>query len=84
MSGERQGGGMSPAVRVIVYPPDAQGGRRVRCDGEILGRALSPGGLLELLRRVGLDPDDVHLDDALLIEWRGGGPAVWSPDLGEE
>ncbi|WP_328623139.1 hypothetical protein [Streptomyces sp. NBC_00354] len=75
---------MSPAVRVIVYPPDAQGGRRVRCDGEILGRALSPGGLLELLRRVGLDPDDVHLDDALLIEWRGGGPTVWSPDLGEE
>ncbi|WP_327360033.1 hypothetical protein [Streptomyces sp. NBC_01296] len=27
---------------------------------------------------------DVHLDDALLIEWRGGGPAVWSPDTGEE
>ncbi|MEV6735180.1 MULTISPECIES: hypothetical protein [unclassified Streptomyces] len=32
------------------------------------------------LRRAGLDPDDVRLDDPLLIEWRGGGPAVWSPD----
>ncbi|MEU8435492.1 hypothetical protein AB0F18_21790 [Streptomyces sp. NPDC029216] len=73
---------MSPGLRVIVYPPDAEGGRRVRVDGEILGRALGPGDLLELLRRAGLDPDDVRLDDALLIEWRGGGPAVWSPDTG--
>ncbi|MEU3777988.1 hypothetical protein AB0F11_33285 [Streptomyces sp. NPDC032472] len=71
---------MSPAVRVIVYPPDAEGGRRVRIDGEILGRALGPNDILEFLRRAGLDPDDVHLDDTLLIEWRGGGLAVWSPD----
>ncbi|MEW2417887.1 hypothetical protein AB0953_29830 [Streptomyces sp. NPDC046866] len=69
-------------LRVVVYPPDAQGGRRVRVDGEILGRALGPGDLLEFLRRAGLDPDDVGLDDALLIEWRGGGPAVWAPDAG--
>ncbi|MFD3940002.1 hypothetical protein ACFWSF_33450 [Streptomyces sp. NPDC058611] len=73
---------MSPA-RVVVYPPGAQGGRRVRYDGEILGRALSPADLLEFLRRVGLDPDIVRLDDPLLIEWRGGGPAVWSPGPGE-
>ncbi|MGW1769860.1 hypothetical protein ACWCQL_38165 [Streptomyces sp. NPDC002073] len=66
---------MSPA-RVVVYSPDAQGGRRVRCDGEILGLALDPGDILKFLRRAGLDPDDVRLDDALLIEWRGGGPAV--------
>ncbi|GLV87995.1 hypothetical protein Slala03_76840 [Streptomyces lavendulae subsp. lavendulae] len=63
---------MSPALRVIVYPPDAQGGR--------LGRALGPQDLFEFLRRAGLDPDDVNLDDPLLIEWRGGGPAVWTPD----
>ncbi|MFK0050212.1 hypothetical protein ACIQU4_40140 [Streptomyces sp. NPDC090741] len=75
---------MAAALRVIVYPPDAEGGRRVRCDGEILGRALGPGDLLEFLRRAGLDPDDVRLDDELLIEWRGGGPAVWSPDTGKE
>ncbi|AKL69625.1 MULTISPECIES: hypothetical protein [Streptomyces] len=70
--------------RVVVYPPDAQGGRRVRADEEILGRALDPRGLLEFLRRAGLDPDHVRLDDSLLIEWRGGGPAVWSPDTGQE
>ncbi|MCB5181506.1 hypothetical protein [Streptomyces antimicrobicus] len=73
---------MSPDLRVIVYPPDAEGGRRVRVDGEILGRATSPGDLLEFLRRAGLDPDNVRLDDALLIEWRGGGPAVWTRDAG--
>ncbi|MET9572670.1 hypothetical protein ACFYNW_37225 [Streptomyces virginiae] len=49
---------MSPDLRVIVYPPDAE--RRVRVDGEILGRALGPGDLLEFLRRAGLDPDDQH------------------------
>ncbi|MEU8943600.1 MULTISPECIES: hypothetical protein [Streptomyces] len=70
--------------KVVVHPPDAQGGRRVRADGEILGRALDPRDLLEFLRRAGLDPDSVRLDDPLLIEWRGGGPAVWSPDTGQE
>ncbi|MFK0045915.1 hypothetical protein ACIQU4_17655 [Streptomyces sp. NPDC090741] len=75
---------MRPDLRVIVYPPDTQVGRRVHCDAEILGRALGPGDLLEFLQRAGLDLDDVHLDDALLIEWRGGGPAVWSPGTGEE
>lgn len=47
---------MSPALRVIVYPPDDQGGRRVRCDGQILGRALGPADLLEFLRRAYLTP----------------------------
>ncbi|MFK0238617.1 hypothetical protein [Streptomyces vinaceus] len=75
---------MPSDLRIVVYPPDAEGGRRVRVDGEILGRALGPGDLLEFLRRAGLGPDDVRLDDPLLIEWRGGGPAVWSPDTGEE
>ncbi|MFI6005764.1 hypothetical protein ACIA98_36160 [Streptomyces sp. NPDC051366] len=37
-----------------------------------------------LLRRAGLDLDGVRLDDALLIEWRGGGPAVWHPDTGHD
>ncbi|MEV4191248.1 hypothetical protein [Streptomyces toxytricini] len=71
---------MSPGLRVVVYPPDAEGGRRVRAGGEILGRALGPGDVLEFLRRAGLDPDTIRLDDPLLIEWRGGGPTVWSPD----
>ncbi|MFE2879202.1 hypothetical protein ACFXG6_32900 [Streptomyces roseus] len=75
---------MPPALRIVVYPPDAEGGRRVRVDGEILGRALGPGDLLEFLRRAGLDPDDVRLDDEQLIEWRGGGPVVWTGDTGEQ
>ncbi|MFJ3206065.1 hypothetical protein [Streptomyces sp. NPDC086989] len=44
---------MSPDLRVIVYPPDAEGGRRVRVDEKILGRVFGPGDLLEFLRRAG-------------------------------
>jgi hypothetical protein len=65
--------------RVIVQPPSPSGGRRVRIDGTILGVAYRPGDLLEFLRRAGLDPDAVRLDDPELIEWRGGGPDVWPP-----
>lgn len=36
---------------MILDPPDAEGGRRVRCDGEILGRVLGPADLLEPARR---------------------------------
>ncbi|MFE2547406.1 hypothetical protein ACFXGI_02415 [Streptomyces sp. NPDC059355] len=49
----------------------------------ILGRATGPGDLLAFPRRAGSDPDGIRLDDPLLIEWRGGGPAVWSPGTGE-
>lgn len=64
-------------VRVIVYPPTPGGGRRVRANGEILGRARDPRELLEFLRRAGLEPDAVRLHDPDLIEWRGGGPEIW-------
>lgn len=68
---------------MVVHPPDAECGRRVRCEGVILGRALGPTDLLEFIRRAGLDPDTVRLDDPL-IEWRGGGPSICSPDPGED
>lgn len=42
-----QGEGMRPDLRVIVYPPEDQGGRRVA--GEALGRATSVGGIFEFL-----------------------------------
>ncbi|GAA1898164.1 hypothetical protein GCM10009753_29090 [Streptantibioticus ferralitis] len=45
--------------------------------GEPVGVAKSPGDVEELLRRAGINPDDVALDDPDLIEWRGGGPEVW-------
>lgn len=60
----------------MVHPPDA-GGRLVTVRGERVGRARSTADLLEFLRRTGLDPDDVTLDDPELIEWRGGGPQAW-------
>lgn len=72
-----------PGPRVTVHPPDAQG-RRVHADGQPLGRATGVGDLLEFLRRASLDPNNVDLDDALLVEWRGGGPAAWSPDSDEQ
>lgn len=68
-------------LRVIVQPPAPSGGRRVRVDGEILGVAYGPEDLMEFLRRTGLDPDAVDLDDPEVIEWRGGGSTVWhGPD----
>ncbi|MGW8375574.1 hypothetical protein [Streptomyces sp. ODS28] len=67
------------AQRIIVYPPDDEGGRRVRADGSVLGRAFNVYDVLEFLRRAGLDPEQVRLDDAGLIDWRGGGSYVWKP-----
>ncbi|MFD5316427.1 hypothetical protein [Streptomyces sp. NPDC127098] len=67
-----------PRPRVVVHPPRAAGGRRVTVAGQDLGVARSPVELIEFLRRAGLDPDEVLLEDATLIEWRGGGPEVWT------
>ncbi|MGW7433275.1 hypothetical protein ACWGIN_27510 [Streptomyces sp. NPDC054861] len=62
--------------RVIVYPPDETGGRRVHVDGKVLGRAINTRDLAEFLRRAGW-PDE---DEWPPIEWRGGGPEVWNPE----
>ncbi|MCK1817389.1 hypothetical protein MTQ13_24425 [Streptomyces sp. XM4011] len=67
-----------PRAPIVVYPPDSSGGRRVRADGEAIGRARSEAELREFLRRAGVpDADDVDLADPALVEWRGGGPEVW-------
>lgn len=64
---------------VVVYPPDEDGGRRVRAAGEILGRAYSLADLVEFLRRAGLDDwDDTEVRTTGLIQWRRGGPDDWS------
>ena len=63
---------------VIVYPPDEQGGRRVRVDGEILGRAFSLRAVAALFQTAGLQGiDDLDVARAEWIDWRGGGPDVW-------
>ncbi|SMF64609.1 hypothetical protein [Streptomyces sp. Amel2xC10] len=67
-----------PVIPVIVYPPDEDGGRRVRAGGEILGRAYSLRDVAEFLRRAGIDDaDEVWVETSELIEWRGSGPQAW-------
>lgn len=61
---------------VVVGRPSPSGGRRVRADGEILGLAYGVRDVEEFLRRAGLE--DVDVENSDLIEWRGGGPEVWS------
>lgn len=70
---------MARVLPVIVYPPSPTGGRRVRVDGEILGLAHNLRDVAEFLRRAGLDDvDETVVETSALIEWRGGGPDVWS------
>lgn len=52
--------------------------RRVEINGVLVGRAYSTADVIEFLRRAGLAPDDVDLEDPTLIEWRGGGSDVWT------
>ncbi|MER7838456.1 hypothetical protein ABTY98_21840 [Streptomyces sp. NPDC096040] len=69
---------MASVMPVIVYPPDEAGGRRVRVDGEILGRAYGLRDVAEFLRRAGIeDVDESYVEASGLIEWRGGGPRTW-------
>lgn len=64
---------------VIVYPPDEQGGRRVRVDGTILGLAYSVGDVAAFMQEAGLQEfDEMDVVRTGLIEWRGGGPDVWT------
>lgn len=65
---------------VVVHPLSGSG-RPVTVYGQRVGRAADTADLVEFLRRAGLDPDDIALDDPELIEWRGGGPEVWPPEI---
>lgn len=64
---------------VIVYPPDEQGGRRVRVDGAILGLAYSVEDVARFMQEAGLQEfDEMDVVRSDLIEWRGGGPDIWT------
>ncbi|MDX3772074.1 MULTISPECIES: hypothetical protein [unclassified Streptomyces] len=66
-------------VPVIVYPPSASGGRYVRAHGLIVGVAYSLRDVTEVLRLAHVDDmEDEDVEVSLMIEWRGGGPEVWS------
>ncbi|MFJ8192798.1 hypothetical protein ACIQ8D_24005 [Streptomyces sp. NPDC096094] len=64
---------------VIVYPPDEDGGRRVRIDGTLSGRAFSVRDVAAFMQEAGLQGfDEMDVVRADWITWRGGGPDVWS------
>ncbi|MEE1753171.1 hypothetical protein [Streptomyces sp. SP18CS02] len=69
---------MNTQPPVIVYPTSETGGRTVRADGAILGLAHSVADLVDLLSGVGLELDPDEVVSSPLIEWRGGGAAVWA------
>ncbi|MBW5420299.1 hypothetical protein GKQ77_01770 [Streptomyces sp. BG9H] len=70
---------MASTVPVVIYPPDGDGGRRVRVDGTILGRAYSVRDVVAFLQEAGLQGwDEMDVVRSSLIEWRGGSPEEWT------
>jgi hypothetical protein len=63
---------------VVVEPPDSRGLRRVVVGGETVGCAWSLGELRKMLGRLGY-PEDLNVDDAASVSWRGGDSGTW-PD----
>jgi len=71
---------MASVPPVVIYPPDEDGGRRVRIDGSIRGRAFSAQDVARFLQEAGLQSyDEMDVVRSALLEWRGGGPEVWTP-----
>ncbi|MFJ1806995.1 MULTISPECIES: hypothetical protein [unclassified Streptomyces] len=65
---------------VVIYPPAADGGRRVRAGDHFLGMAYGLLDVAEFLREAGVDDaDEAYVESSALIEWRGGGPEAWKP-----
>ncbi|MFC8366810.1 MULTISPECIES: hypothetical protein [unclassified Streptomyces] len=64
---------------IVIYPPGEDGGRRVRGGARFLGMAYGLLDVVEFLRLEGLESvDDDWLRRSATVEWRGGGPDVWS------
>ncbi|MFH8936234.1 hypothetical protein [Streptomyces griseosporeus] len=62
---------------VVIYPPDEDGGRRVRIDGVIKGRAFSVRDVAAFMQEL-QEFDEMDVVRSGLIVWRGGGPDVWT------
>lgn len=74
---------MADQAEIVIHPVSPAGGRKVTShvhgvDAD-LGRAFNPADVSEFLRRAGLE--DVDLSEDGPIEWRGGGPEVWTADI---
>ncbi|WP_323136369.1 hypothetical protein [Streptomyces sp. NBC_01446] len=60
---------------VVIYPPDENGGRRLRVDGSILGRAFTVRDVVAFMQEAGLQEwDEIDVVRTSLIDRRGGGP----------
>ncbi|MFE6408181.1 hypothetical protein ACFVOR_14745 [Streptomyces sp. NPDC057837] len=71
---------MASAAPVVIYPPDEDGGRRVRIDGAIVGRAFTVQDVARFMQDAGLQEfDEMDVVRSGLIDWRGGGWDAWSP-----
>ncbi|MFJ6250679.1 MULTISPECIES: hypothetical protein [unclassified Streptomyces] len=67
-------------AKLIVYPPDEQGWRRVRYDCVAIGVAHRPADIRVFLTAAGLEnAEDVDLTDPGFVGWRGAGPEAWKP-----
>ncbi|MER6218765.1 hypothetical protein ABT213_32630 [Streptomyces sp. NPDC001674] len=67
-----------PTPRLVIYPPDENGWRRVRWDGQSIGVAQQPSDIVVFLQEAGLEnAEDFDLTSDL-AEWRGGGPETWA------
>ncbi|MFK0017634.1 hypothetical protein [Streptomyces sp. NPDC091027] len=65
------------SAKLIVYPPDERGWRRVRCDGVAIGVAHRLADTLVFLAAAGLEnADEVDLTDPDFVERRGTGPGA--------
>ncbi|MGW5132883.1 hypothetical protein [Streptomyces sp. NPDC004135] len=71
---------MASATPVTIYPPGEDGGRRVRIDGAIVGRAFSVRNVARFMQEAGLQElDEMDVVRTGLIEWWGGAPEDWEP-----
>lgn len=67
------------SASVTVYPPDVGGGRSVSVNGTILGLAFSAADVAALLQTAGMQGfGEMDVVRARGIDWRGGGPEVWT------
>lgn len=63
------------AAKLIIYPPDQQGWRRVRYDGVAIGVAHRPADVRAFLAAAGMEnAEDVDITDPDFVEWREAKP----------
>lgn len=64
---------------VVIYPPGADGGRRVRIGDRFVGMAYGTTDVAAFVQEAGLQSfDEMDVVRSALIEWRGGGPDAWT------